>query len=259
MHHPRSPRYPVEAILYCASCDSSLGAVKAEHLGLHFICPNEEDWRHAHFARVIIDSRTARSWLRWERLMLEFQNRYSPFPCLQRILPTIDAGFFVLLSTILLLAAIFAWPLLSTRDPILSVPVRVLLLGFVLWRFVDIFVTNISITFTSRFPANPIRSVLYSLVAYVQVALSFAFFYVALGKCHFSENVDPASTIFFSFTTIATVGYGDLKPKTAWALVLVILELVSGLFFVAIVLAQVAGWAIKSRREEGDYSIEDLK
>ena len=66
-------------------------------------------------------------------------------------------------------------------------------------------------------------------------------------------------SVFYSFATIATVGYGDLSPSTNLARLLVVLELILGLFFVAIILAQVAGWATKSRREEGDYPIEDLK
>jgi Na+/H+-dicarboxylate symporter len=96
-------------------------------------------------------------------------------------------------------------------------------------------------------------------MGYIQIALSFAFFYIAIGNGHFVSEVTPIASIFFSFATIATVGYGDLSPTTSLAQLIVVLELVLGLFFVTIILAQVAGWATKSRREEGDYPIQDLQ
>lgn len=257
MQPVREPRYPVKATLYCSTCDFSFGDANPRHLGVHFVCP-EEDHRK-HFARVVIDSRTAKSWLRWERRMLYFQNHVSPLPCLQRFFPGMEAGIFACISTIVLLMALIAWPHLSTLHPVLlSLLIKVLLFGLTFWRLVDIFITNISITFTSRFPANPIRSVLLSFIAYIHVILCFAIFYLVWCE-QFTMTVSPSSAVFYSFGTIATVGYGDLKPKTPWAESLVVLELVGGLFFVAIIFAQVASWATKSRREEGDYSMDDLR
>jgi ABC-type dipeptide/oligopeptide/nickel transport system permease component len=55
------------------------------------------------------------------------------------------------------------------------------------------------------------------------------------------------------------VGYGNLLPTTNWARFLVTLELVAGLAFLAIIIAVVAGWAASSRREEGEYPIDDLR
>jgi len=144
--------------------------------------------------------------------------------------------------------------------PFLSFVSVVVLFALIFWRVIDIYLTNISITFTSRFPSNPIRSVLYSFVGYVQIALCYAFLYVVLGSSQFDfKNVTPTDAIFFSIGTMATVGYGDLKPATEGAKILVASELVLGLFFVAIIIAQVASWAMLSKREAGWYKIEDLK
>lgn len=259
MPDPKKARFPQDAIFFCADCNLSFGKARNESLGLHFICPSEAEGKPTHLARVILDQRPARTWLRWERKLLNFQTRFSPFMLLRRLWSEMEAGVYVVISTVFLLAVIIAWPLLSALPSIIRWLLSAVLLALAIWRFIDIFVTNISITFTSRFPANPIRSVLYSLVGYVQIALSFAFFYVVLGSDHFCKEVSAVGSIFYSFATIATVGYGDLSPSTNLARLLVVLELILGLFFVAIVLAQVAGWATKSRREEGDYPIEDLK
>jgi len=259
MADPKKARFPQDVIFFCADCNCSFGKAKNENLGLHFICPNEKKENPPHLARIILDQQSAKTWLRWERKLLNFQTRLSPFSCLRKLWSKMEAGTYVASSTVFLLTVISIWPLLLVLPPILRCPLSTVLVALVMWRFIDIFVTNVSITFTSRFPANPIRSVLYSLVGYVQIALSFAFFYVALGSDHFSKKVDAVGSVFYSFGTIATVGYGDLSPSTDLARVLVVLELILGLFFVAIILAQVAGWATKSRREEGDYSIEDLR
>jgi voltage-gated potassium channel len=256
---PKKARFPQDVIFFCADCNCSFGKAKNENLGLHFICPNEKKDKPPHLARIILDQRPAKKWLRWERKFLDFQTRSSPFSWLRKFWPKIEAGAYIAISTVFLLAAILIWSLLLTQQWYIRYPLSAVLLALAIWRFIDIFVTNISITFTSRFPANPIRSVLYSLVGYVQIALSFAFFYVVLGSDHFYRKVDAVRSVFYSFGTIATVGYGDLSPSTDLARLLVVFELILGLFFVAIILAQVAGWATKSRREEGDYPIEDLR
>lgn len=259
MPDPKKARFPQDAIFFCADCNLSFGKARNENLGLHFICPREEEGKPQHLARVILDQRPARIWLRWERKLLDFQTRFSPFRWLRKLWPKMEAGVYIVISTVFLLAVIPVWPLLLTLPSIIRWPLSALLLALAIWRFIDIFVTNVSITFTSRFPANPIRSVLYSLVGYVQIALSFAFFYVVLGSDHFCKEVSAVGSVFYSFGTIATVGYGDLSPSTYLARLLVVLELILGLFFVAIILAQVAGWATKSQREEGDYPIDDLR
>lgn len=258
MPDPKNARFPQDVIFFCADCNKSFGKARNENLGLHFICPSEEPGKPQHLARVILDQQPAKMWLRWERKLLRFQTRFSPFGQLRRLWPRMEAGAYIFISTMFLLVIIPVWPLLSALSPYVSRPLSALLLVLAIWGFIDIFVTNISITFTSRFPANPIRSVVYSLVGYIQIALSFAFFYVALGSDSFGKEVGAVASIFYSFGTIATVGHGDLSPTTHLARLLVVLELILGLFFVAIILAQVAGWATKSRREEGDYPIDEL-
>ncbi len=255
MPNQRNARFPRGVILFCADCNCSHGSAKNENLGLHFICPAES----THLGRVILDEPAAKTWLRCEKWLLIWQTKLSPFMILRKIWTTMEAGWYLILSTVFLIAAIGGWQLLSELPYVIECGARVLLVVATLWRFFDIFLSNVSITFTGRFPASPIRSVVYSLVAYVHIALSFAFFYIALGNNNFGKPVNPGSSIFFSFGTIATVGYGDLSPISNIAKFLVVLELVLGLFFVAIILAQVAGWASKSRREEGNYPIDELR
>lgn len=250
-------RFRTTMILFCADCNRELGPARNETLGAYFICPAEPKDRH-HLARVILDERPAKWWLRRERECRIFQEKLSPLKVL--FWNGMQAGTYLIVSTAFLLLAMMLWRFARLGLPYaLGYVLRTIVLALVLWRFLDIFLTNVSITFTTRAPANPIRSVFFTVVAYVQIALSFALFYLALGSEHFKNDLNWASSVFFSFGTITTAGYFDLCPKTNWARCLVALELVLGLVFLAIIIAVVAGWATSSRREEGEYPIDDLR
>jgi hypothetical protein len=252
--------YP-RSILYCAHCQKNYGQAKKETLGRYFTCPDQKSKDSSHLARVIRDSKAAICWLERESQLYNYRTKWSQLAMLKKIFRKreVEAGLFLFYSTIILCIAIETLNLLRMSQSVLAYFLIGILVLVISWRFIDIYFTNISIAFTSRFPSNPIRSVLYSFVGYVQIALCYAFGYVVLGSSQFDNNVNPMDAIFFSFATIATVGYGDLKPATVGAKILVVSELVLGLFFVAIIIAQVASWAMLSKREFGWYKIEELK
>lgn len=64
----------------------------------------------------------------------------------------------------------------------------------------------------------------------------------------FENNPDGALTwsdfLFFSFTTLTTLGYGDITPVSSYARSLAILEAVSGVFFVATLIARTIGYYV---------------
>lgn len=76
------------------------------------------------------------------------------------------------------------------------------------------------------------------------------------------KGIEPAAwydnlsvTTYFSFVTLTTLGYGDISPATPLARVLVILEAICGMFYLAVIVASLVG----SLREErkGDSSPSD--
>jgi voltage-gated potassium channel Kch len=52
---------------------------------------------------------------------------------------------------------------------------------------------------------------------------------------HWTNNF--SNTMYFSFVTLTTLGYGDISPGTRLAEVIVILESITGLFYMAIIVA----------------------
>ena len=87
-----------------------------------------------------------------------------------------------------------------------------------------------------------------SVVAYQLIGLFFAQVYTLLvvlnpDALHLPDNI-PASTenfqlemIYFSFVTLATLGYGDILPDTSLARSISIIEAIVGQFYVAVVVA----------------------
>jgi hypothetical protein len=55
------------------------------------------------------------------------------------------------------------------------------------------------------------------------------------------KALDMAELIYFSFTTLATVGFGDITPTLVHARFLTILEMITGVMYVAILIARLTG------------------
>ncbi|TLM98532.1 two pore domain potassium channel family protein, partial [bacterium] len=102
-----------------------------------------------------------------------------------------------------------------------------------------------------------------AFVAYFLIAFTFSSLYQALviiepasfnipvrsgGGAGASPSFDLA---YFSFVTIATLGYGDIVPKLPVTQMLAILEAVTGQFFMAVVVAWLVSVLAGSRRKSG--------
>jgi voltage-gated potassium channel Kch len=107
----------------------------------------------------------------------------------------------------------------------------------------DILVSSTSVAFVSRFPAHPLRTALFTAFAFVQIAIAFAVFYVLAAD--FNRKLNPISATYFSVVTMTTLGYGDIYPKEgAWlGQLIVVCQLVVGLYFLSTLLAVVANWS----------------
>jgi hypothetical protein len=102
-------------------------------------------------------------------------------------------------------------------------------------------------------------SIFAAIVAYVFAALAFAAAYSALyvlapASFHFPDAVTTTEngavdlqTTYFSFVTIATLGYGDITPHLPFSQMLVVCEAMFGQFYVAVVLAWLVSMYAASR------------
>jgi voltage-gated potassium channel len=95
-----------------------------------------------------------------------------------------------------------------------------------------------------------------SVALYLLIGYIYALFYTIL--LEFSPNAlngveaglwydNLSITTYFSFVTLTTLGYGDISPSTSVAQVIVILEAVTGMFYLAVIVASLIG----GRRNRG--------
>jgi Ion channel len=90
-----------------------------------------------------------------------------------------------------------------------------------------------------------------ALAGYIMLAILWAFAYtlmesIVAGSFSFShaDIMDPHAffeLLYFSFTTLTTVGFGDITPVTDQARSLVMVEEFTGVFFVGVLIARLAG------------------
>jgi len=81
---------------------------------------------------------------------------------------------------------------------------------------------------------------------YLMLGFAFGAFYYLLSILDpqsFAANVDPGSgqkpdLMYFSFVTLATLGYGDITPRTNIARSLAVVEALAGMLFIAIFMAR---------------------
>jgi hypothetical protein len=89
-----------------------------------------------------------------------------------------------------------------------------------------------------------------SIALYFLLGLFFSALYAlllhfspdALNNIEVTRPVDEIpNTVYFSFVTLTTLGYGDISPSTPLARFLVIVESVAGMFYLALIVASLVG------------------
>lgn len=105
------------------------------------------------------------------------------------------------------------------------------------------------LSYVFRRSAVSLDGIFAAIAAYLLVAFAFANIYLLLvmwtqESFRFPTPIagimDPgldASMMYFSFVTLATLGYGDILPHTETARMLAVLEAVVGQFYVAVIVA----------------------
>lgn len=102
------------------------------------------------------------------------------------------------------------------------------------------------------------ETILGAICVYLLYGMSFAFVFVLVGVASPSgffgigqQGNTTSNYLFFSYTTLTTVGYGNLVPTTQLGQTLAMLEALSGQIFLVIVVARlVALWGRRNPKAE---------
>jgi hypothetical protein len=120
--------------------------------------------------------------------------------------------------------------------------------GLAIWTVVALIAAVVALRYSLRTTAISSEHLYAALSAYVLVGIFCGVFYFVLERAWPNSlgaagesvpgNFSLTSGIYFSFITLATLGYGDIVPKSEIARGLAIVEAVTGQLYLAVMVAR---------------------
>ena len=164
------------------------------------------------------------------------------------VMPVANVSSRRALLTVLAVIAVARFFFESSEYPALSA------VSLGLWTIMGLVAAAYALRFAFRATEVDTEHVYASLSAYLLAGIFFGSFYWVL------EQISPGSfqtngaftrftAIFFSFVTLATLGYGDVVPRTDVARGLAVIEGVGGQLFLAVLVARLV--SLYGRRKNG--------
>ena len=122
-----------------------------------------------------------------------------------------------------------------------------------MWTLIGLFAAAAALRFAMRATLVDTEHLYAALSAYLLAGIFFGQFYWVLqqiwpGTFAVTGDFSRMSAIYFSFVTIATLGYGDIVPRSDVARGLAIVEGVGGQLFLAVMVARLV--SLYARRAE---------
>lgn len=123
-----------------------------------------------------------------------------------------------------------------------------------IWTLIGFLAAAEALRFAMRAAKVDARHLYAALSAYLLAGLCFGLLYwvleqISAGSFSISGEFSQTTAIYFSFVTLATLGYGDITPRAEVARGLAILEGVGGQLFLAVLVARLVSLYSKSENE----------
>jgi Ion channel len=121
------------------------------------------------------------------------------------------------------------------------------------WTLIGLFAAGAALRFAMRGAEVDTEHLFAALSAYLLAGVYFGLLYWALEQIHpgsvAANNFTRTGAIYYSFVTLATIGYGDIVPRTDVARSLAIVEGVGGQLFLAVLVARLLSLYSGSARD----------
>jgi Ion channel len=149
-----------------------------------------------------------------------------------------------------------AVPATADRVAVVFAPSRSLILaGAICWLLLFVFITWNELRAVLRQKEVTGETISMSISVYLLIGLTWGLFYIVLHHLQpqaFGFGSSPASgplaeesvfpiLIYFSLTTLSTIGFGDITPLTLQARYAAVAEGITGQFYLAILVARLVG------------------
>jgi hypothetical protein len=122
-----------------------------------------------------------------------------------------------------------------------------------IWTFIGLFAAVAALRFAMRGAKVDAEHLSAALSAYLLAGLYFGLLYWSLEQIHpgsiVATNFSRTGAIYYSFVTLATIGYGDIVPRTDVARGIAIVEGVGGQLFLAVLVARLLSLYTGSARD----------
>jgi hypothetical protein len=147
---------------------------------------------------------------------------------------------------------LLAIPAIAERAAIVVVPTRsVITAGLIFWLFFFVYITWNELRAVVRQKEVTGETISMSISIYLLLGMTWTVFYALLyymqpHAFNFSGSAPPFEQVFpvllyFSLTTLSTVGFGDITPLTLQARYAAVAEGITGQFYLAILVARLVG------------------
>jgi Ion channel len=118
------------------------------------------------------------------------------------------------------------------------------------WTLIGLFAAALALRFAMGGAKVDAEHLFAALSAYLLAGIYFGLLYWVLEQLHpgtfATSNFSRTGATYFSFVTLATIGYGDIVPRTDVARSLAIVEGVGGQLFLAVLVARLLSLYSKS-------------
>jgi voltage-gated potassium channel Kch len=166
---------------------------------------------------------------------------------LAAVMPVSEGRGRYVLLTVVTVAWLARLPTVWFDHPLLSA----MILGT--WTLIGLFAAAAALRFAMRATLVDAEHLYAALSAYLLAGIFFGQFYWVLQQIRSDTftatgDLSRASAMYFSFVTLATLGYGDIVPRTDVARGLAIVEGVGGQLFLAVLVARLV--SLYARRTE---------
>jgi hypothetical protein len=235
---------PREPCPFCADCNKAFEGVEGLshfHVGAAFRCPEDAN----HLAEIV-RGKTGAAWLKARRLLRLYEHQYSLSTLLRKVAPCCfpDAGRYLIFRFLILLVTL-CW--MATSEA-LTLRWSASLIAFL--AILDIMATHLAIAFVTRFPADALRSVIFAMFSFLQLAMAFAIFFAAIESSFTIGDsrqlrIGAFDSFYFSWLIMTTVGWAELAPVREAAVLKAIIcaQLMASLSFLVMIVQIMVGWS----------------
>ncbi len=140
-------------------------------------------------------------------------------------------------------ALLMSWATITTISPTIQFLSIVTAIPFYLFTIITLFLAILrsdQVTINEIYGAISVYLLIGIVWAYlynlVQKLVPGSFFYSGFDSVN--HIINGSDLLYFSFITLTTLGYGEITPITNYARSLVVLEVVIGVFFIAILISR---------------------